>query len=151
MYGIPSFHNTVCIDALLTSNSNGYVLQLTDNPIIREPGVLIVGVEVYTSSQLTKTPAQNTVITNAAAAGIVLTLQNDKNEYKMFETPISALNPALNNGVPREFEPFRLVMQDSSLKVTDSTVVTANTSVYILFNYIIDIELVNRLKNNKKK
>lgn len=139
MYGIPNYHNVVCVEALLLSDADGYTLQLVDNPIIRMPNVLIVGVEIYTSSQLTKTPSQNTVITNAEATGIVITLQNDKNEYKMYETPITALNPALNNGVPREFAPFRLVMQNSYVKVTDSAVVTANKSVYIAFNYIINV------------
>jgi hypothetical protein len=139
MYGIPNYHNVVCVEALLLSDDNGYTLQLVDNPIIRMPNVLIVGVEVYTASQLTKTPAQNTVVTEAEAKGIVITLQNDKNEYKMYETPILALNPAVNNGVSREFTPFRLVMQNSYVKVTDSAVVTPNRSVYIAFNYIINV------------
>jgi hypothetical protein len=138
MYGVPNYHNIICVDALLTSNADGYVLQLNDNPIIRQPNVLITGVEIYTASQFTKTPAANTVITEAAAKGIVLTLQDDKNQYKVFEIPVLALNPAVNNGVSREFEPFRLVMQNSYLKVTDAAVVTANRSVYIAFNYIID-------------
>ena len=146
MYGLPVYRFTLGVELQLSNITNGSILQFPDNPILREPNILIESVETYVagSTGLTKTPGGLALITQAGASGLILNLVDDKNKQRVFNHPYLAFNVPNNIGVAREFEPFRMVMQKSSVQVTDSTNLTQGQGVYVVFVY-------SHLSDRKKK
>ena len=136
-FGIPIYKFTVGVEVQLTTIAAGTIIQLPDNPILREPGVLIDSIESYVNSStgLTKTPGGNTLISPSGASGLVLNFIDDKNQQRVFNHPYLAFNSPSNQGVSREFDPFRIVMQKCSVQVTDATNLTIGQSIYLVFVY----------------
>ena len=136
-FGIPIYKFTVGVEVQLTAIGNGTIIQLPDNPILREPNVLIESVETYVSGTngLAKTPGGLTVVTPSGGTGLMLNLVDDKNQQRVFNHPYLAFNAPANQGVSREFEPFKIVMQKSSVQVSDSTNLTIGQAIYVVFIY----------------
>jgi len=135
MYGIPIYRKTLGIEVQLSSIGKGAQNPFPDNPIIRAPNVLIECVEIYTATQLTITPSGLTTVTDAGLTGLIVNLADNTNFNRVFQLPAVALNVELNNGVPREFEPFKLVMQKSFIQITDATNLVVNQAVYVNISY----------------
>ncbi len=137
MYGIPVYLFTLGIELQLNSIAQGTIIQFPDNPILREPNILIHSVESYvnTTTGLTKTPGGLTVISQNGGTGLLINFVDDKNQNRIFNHPYMAFNAPSNNGVPREVSPFRMVMQKSSVQVVDGTNLTAGQGIYLVFNY----------------
>ncbi len=137
MYGIPVYPLTLGVEIQLSTVANGTIIQFPDNPILREPGIMINSLEVYVNNTtgLAKTPGGLTVISQNGGTGLIINLVDDTNQNRVFNHPYLAFNPPSNQGVAREFLPFRMVMQKSSIQVTDSTNLTAGQGVYLVFSY----------------
>jgi len=137
MYGIPIYKLTVGVELNLSTIGNGTIIQFPDNPILREPGVMIEGVETYVNSStgLAKTPGGLTLVSQSGGTGLVLNLVDNTNQQRVFNHPYLAFNAPSNQGVSREFLPFELVMQKCSIQVTDPTNLVAGQGVYVVFLY----------------
>lgn len=136
-FGIPIYKFTIGVELQLTSVSAGAIIQLPDNPILREPYVLIESVETYVSGTngLAKTPGGLTVVSGSGGTGLILNLVDDKNQQRVFNHPYLAFNAPANQGVSREFEPFKIVMQTSSVQITDGTNLILGQGIYLVFVY----------------
>lgn len=135
MYGIPVFRRTLGIEVKLTQLGNGAAFKFPDNQIIRGDGVLVHGINCFSSSQLTISPAGNNIVIAAGLTGLVLSLQDESTANRVYQHPAFDFNSAQNNGLIREFKPFRLVLQNSYVTIVDITNLTVNYSLYFVILY----------------
>lgn len=134
MYGIPVTERSLTIEVKLTTVSVGAQIIFPDNQIIRGQNIVVYGIESFTSSQITTTPSNNTVVSSDGALGLVLNFLDDKSINLVNQMPYYALNAASNSGVVREFKPFKCVLQKSFVTITNATNLSVGQSAF--FNLI---------------
>lgn len=101
----------------------GTFINLPDVPELRG-GVLIEGVEVYTTDELAAGPSQVPNISPADALSVVLTL-NELSTQRFRQVPLSSFISTMNAGIWKELDPFLCNWQASGLTVTGGLVAGA--------------------------
>jgi hypothetical protein len=135
MYGIVVTEKSLLVEVVINSTSTGSIFTLPDNQILRQPNVEVYGVEVFDADQLSKSPGNRTVISSGAATGIVVTLQDNQSINRINQAPYLSLNTATNNGILREFKPFKMVLTKSFITVLDGSAITAGQAAVLNIIY----------------
>ncbi len=132
------------IEVKLTSLSTGQLFKFPDNQILRADGVQIEAITAFTASQLAISPGANNVISATGITGLVLQLQDGQSANRVFQHPLYDFNAALNNGWVREFNPFRIVLQNSGVIITDATNLVLNEVAYMTIWYTTPADRASR-------
>jgi hypothetical protein len=110
---------------------NGQKLFFNDIPVLRDKK--ITGMEMLSAGDLAVSPNLNTVIADADADQIVITLVNKNNQEFIYQTPVLNYSPRNQNGLIRAICPTYIDFQRSYITVCDNTGISANEVV--LFNF----------------
>jgi hypothetical protein len=106
----------------------------TQVPNISRNNIIIYGFEVFTATQLSTTPSNNTVVPAAAAPNIVITFVDDNNVERIYQIPYYALISSLNGGFIRMVKPFILNLTKSYVQAVSvsniSTDQVASVNLY---------------------
>lgn len=121
MYGVVVTEKSLLVEVAINSVATGSIFTLPDNQILRQPNVEVYGVEVYNADQLTKTPGNRDTVTALGSTGLAVTLQDNKSINRINQAPYLSLNTAVNNGIIREFKPFKMVLTKSFITILDGT------------------------------
>jgi hypothetical protein len=121
MYGIVVTEKSLLVEVPINSVSTGSIFTLPDNQILRQPNVEVYGVEVFNADQLTKSPGNRDTVTALGSTGLAVTLQDNKSINRINQAPYLSLNTAVNNGIIREFKPFKMVLTKSFITILDGT------------------------------
>jgi hypothetical protein len=112
---------------------NGQKLFFNDIPVLR--GKKITGMEVYTAGDIAVNPNGSTVIADADADQIVITLTDIQSREFIYQAPILNYNPRNQNGLIRGICPSKVDLQRSYITVCDNTGISANEAICINFYY----------------
>lgn len=115
----------------------GKKYQFTEVPNISRNNVIVYGFEAFTSSQLTVTPNNNTVITSSEQDQICVTLIDDKNQERIYQLPYYAAIRSLNGGFVFMVKPFIMNLTRSYVQLTDATGVSSNRVAVLNLYYSI--------------
>lgn len=110
---------------------NGQKLFFNDIPVLR--GKKITGMEALSAGDLSVSPSLKTVIADADADQIVITLVNENKQEFIYQAPILNYQPRQQNGLIRAICPGVVDFQRSYITVCDNTGISANEE--ILFNF----------------
>lgn len=110
----------------------GSTTPFPDVPELNGADVLITGFEVFTDAQLSATPDQVATLAAADAPDVVVTLNDGSNE-RFKQMPYTTLVAALNAGMWKDCQPFRLDFQKS---VLFNTAAVGASNAAILFYYV---------------
>jgi hypothetical protein len=121
MYGVVVIEKSLLVEVPINSVSTGSIFTLPDNQILRQPNVEVYGVEVFNADQLTKSPGNRNTVTASGSTGLAVTLQDNKSINRINQAPYLSLNTAVNNGIIREFKPFKMVLTKSFITILDGT------------------------------
>lgn len=121
MYGVVVTEKSLLVEVAINSVATGSIFTLPDNQILRQPNVEVYGVEVYNADQLTKTPGNRDTVSALGSTGLAVTLQDNKSINRINQAPYLSLNTAVNNGIIREFKPFKMVLTKSFITILDGT------------------------------
>lgn len=135
MYGVVVTEKSLLVEVAITSTATGSIFTLPDNQILRQPNVEVYGVEVFNNSQLSKSPGGRSVVNPSGSLGIAVTLQDNKSINRINQAPYLSLNTAVNNGIIREFKPFKMVLTKSFITILDGTDITAGQAAVINIIY----------------
>jgi len=135
MYGIVVTEKSLLVEVVINSTATGSIFTLPDNQILRQPNVEVYGVEVFDTDQLTKSPGSRSVVTAAGGTGLVITLQDNQSINRINQAPYLSLNTNLNNGIIREFKPFKMVLTKSFITVLDSANISAGNAAVLNIIY----------------
>jgi hypothetical protein len=129
-----------------TVPGNGQNINIQDYPQLRD--IMITGVEVFDSGELTVSPSGKTVV--PTLSGIALTLLDKFNMEIIYQYPTYDLNPTNVSGFYRDFVPFPLQLTKSYITILSNTGLSANQSVILNFFYITKKDFL-KYKNNYAK
>lgn len=115
--------------------ANNTQINFQDFPQLR--GKVIYGVTAGSSTTLTISPQNKTVIT-AGLAGVALTLLDENQLERIYQHPCTDLDPLLMGGFYREFKPFKINLVKSYILITNAAGINANESVLFNFFYTDD-------------
>lgn len=135
MYGIVVTEKSLLVEVVINSTAVGSIFTLPDNQILRQPNVEVYGVEVFNADQLSKSPGARNIVTALGSTGIVLTLQDNKSINRINQAPYLSLNSSVNNGIIREFKPFKMVLTKSFITVLDGTNLIAGQAAVLNIIY----------------
>ena len=126
---------TYMTEVLLTSNSTNQSFNFLDIPTLRFPNVAMEAIQIFTATQNTISPNGNTVIAASALPGLTLTLSIGGQEERIKDYSCYDLVPSLNGGLIRVFNNLQVNLVKSYIKIVDTSIVTANTSVLVQFTF----------------
>jgi hypothetical protein len=115
----------------------GVKYAFTQVPNISRNNIIIYGFEVFTATQLVKTPSNNTVVPASAVTSIVITLVDDNNVERVYQIPYYTLVSSLNGGFIRMVKPFILNLTKSYVQAVDVTNITSNQVASVNLYYSI--------------
>lgn len=105
----------------------------TDVPLLSRNNLIIYGFEAFTSSQLTVSPAGNTVV--PVSTGIVITWRDTQKQEFIYQIPMYTTIRANNAGLIVLLQPRTVNLTDSYVTLTDTTGLTLNQTVAINLYY----------------
>lgn len=135
MYGVVVTEKSLLVEVAITSTSTGSIFTLPDNQILRQPNVEVYGVEVFNNSQLSLSPGGRAVVTPSGSLGIAVTLQDNKSINRINQAPYLSLNTAVNNGIIREFKPFKMVLTKSFITILNGSDLSTGQAAVINIIY----------------
>jgi len=135
MYGIVVTERCLTIEVKLTSIATQLPFAFPDNQIIRQKSVMVYGIETFTSTQASKSPAGNDLVNDNGAKGLILNFLDNTSVNLVNQLPYYSLVTQANSGIIREFKPFECVLQKSFVTIVDTTNLTANQSILINLIY----------------
>ena len=115
----------------------GKKYQFTEVPNISRNNIIIYGFEAFSSSQLSVTPNNNTVIAAADTDQICVTLVDSENRERIYQLPYYTAIRSLNGGFVLMVQPFVLNLTRSYIQLTDATSVVTNSVASINLYYSI--------------
>lgn len=96
---------------------------------------ILYGFEVFTATQLAKTPQNETVISGSAVANVVMTWRdNNKVEY-IYQMPIYTAVRSLNGGFLVITKPRIINLDDSYIQLVSTTGINSNEVVAVNLYY----------------
>lgn len=126
------FEKSILVELKITSTTSGNTLAFNDVPQLR--GKYVQAVEVFTATQVAKTPTQLTTVADAGKNGILVNF--DVNSEVVFENiPYYTLISSNNGGLIREFKNLLININKSNIYIGDGTNIVANTSALFCFYY----------------
>ena len=117
----------------ITAPGNGQKLFFNDIPVLRDKK--ITAVEVLTAGDLAVDPSLKTVIADADAEQVTITMVNKRNQEFVYNTPVLNFSPRNQNGIIRTISPTILDLQRSYILITDNTGISAGESICFNFYY----------------
>lgn len=96
----------------------------------------IIGIEVYSESDINKSPTGKTPVSLSGCKSAVLNVYNNTNEH-IRQQPLIGLMPTQQGGIIREFVPFKWNVNKSNIQLFASTDVTLGESFIINFIYLL--------------
>ena len=98
----------------------------TDVPNLSRNNVILYGFEVFTATQLAKTPQNETVIAGSANDQVVLTWRDNNKVEFVYQVPIYTAIRILNGGYILLLKPRIINLTDSYIQLTDTTGINSN-------------------------
>lgn len=115
------------IEAQFTGTpANGKKYQFTTIQNISRNNIIVYGFEAFTSTQLSITPTNNTVIAAGVSDQIVVTLADNENKERIYQLPYYTAIRSLNGGFVLMVKPFVLNLERSYVQITSATGISAN-------------------------
>ena len=99
----------------------------TDIPNLSRNNIVVYGVELFTTSQLTVTPTGNACV--PSSTGIVVTFRDNFKQEFMYQIPAYTLIRANNAGLIVLLKPRIINLTDCYVTLTDTSGLSANQSV----------------------
>jgi hypothetical protein len=109
----------------------------TQVPNISRNNIIIYGFEVFTATQLSTTPSNNTVVPATAAPNIVITFVDDNNVERIYQIPYYALVSSLNGGFIRMVKPFILNLTKSYVQCVSTSNISTDQVASVNLYYSI--------------
>ena len=109
----------------------------TQVPNISRNNIIIYGFEVFTATQLSTTPSNNTVVPAAAAPNIVITFVDDNNVERIYQIPYYALVSSSNGGFIRMVKPFILNLTKSYVQCVSTSNISTDQVASVNLYYSI--------------
>lgn len=109
----------------------------TQVPNISRNNIIIYGFEVFTATQLSVTPNNNTVVPANAAPNIVITFVDENNVERIYQIPYYALISSLNGGFIRMVKPFILNLTKSYVQAVSVTNISTDQVASVNLYYSI--------------
>lgn len=126
------------IEAQFTGTpATGKKYQFTEIPNISRNNIVIYGFEAFTSTQLSTTPNNNTVVSSGVQDQLVVTLIDNDNKERVYQLPYYTAIRSLNGGFVLMVKPFILNLTRSYVQITDATGISANQVASINLYYSI--------------
>ena len=107
----------------------------TDVPNLSRNNVVLYGFELFTATQLAKTPQNETVIPGATNDQVVLTWRDNNKIEFVYQMPIYTAIRSLNGGFIVLLKPRVINLTDSYVQLTDATGITTNEVVAVNIYY----------------
>jgi hypothetical protein len=107
----------------------------TDVPNLSRNNVVLYGFEVFTATQLAKTPQNETVIPGATNDQVVLTWRDNNKIEFVYQMPIYTAIRSLNGGFIVLLKPRVINLTDSYVQLVDATGITTNEVVAVNIYY----------------
>jgi hypothetical protein len=115
------------IEAQFTGTpATGKKYQFTEIPNISRNNIVVYGIEAFTSTQLSTTPNNNTVVSSGVQDQLVVTLIDNDNKERVYQLPYYTAIRSLNGGFVLMVKPFILNLTRSYVQITDATGISAN-------------------------
>lgn len=115
----------------------GKKYQFNEVPNISRNNIILYGIEVFTASQLSTTPNNNTVVATGIAPNLVITLVDNNNKEIVYQLPYYTAIRSLNGGFVLMFKPFIFNLGRSYVQLTNATGAVANTVASVNIYYSI--------------
>ncbi|NBX86932.1 MAG: hypothetical protein EBQ97_00220 [Bacteroidetes bacterium] len=106
--------------------ATGKKYQFTEIPNISRNNIVVYGIEAFTSTQLSTTPNNNTVVSSGVQDQLVVTLIDNDNKERVYQLPYYTAIRSLNGGFVLMVKPFILNLTRSYVQITDATGISAN-------------------------
>ena len=139
-YGIPVGLRRLSIEKQI-KKSKGTSFELPDNKIIRGKTVYVYAIEAFTIEQISLTPGGAVPISAAGSLGIICNFQDGDSAWRDFEIPYYDYIASLNTGYPREYQPFKCILDKSTITVVDDTNITDNEAVFFVIWYFYEQDI----------
>ena len=107
----------------------------TDVPNLSRNNVVLYGFEVFTATQLAKTPQNETVIPGATNDQVVLTWRDNNKIEFVYQMPIYTAIRSLNGGFIVLLKPRVINLTDSYVQLVDATGITTLEVVAVNIYY----------------
>ena len=124
-----------CFEVLVNSAPGAGTKYVFPNNLGELNNVLVMGIEVYSASQLIKSPLTYATTVSAAGqlSGMLVLIEGVKERIR--QIPLINLIPQLNGGLQREFEPFVINISKSYIQLVAATSVNLNEAFVINLLY----------------
>ena len=107
----------------------------TDVPNLSRNNILLYGFELFTATQLSKTPQNETVVAASTVDQIVLTWRDNKKQEFIYQMAAYTAVRSLNGGFIVLMKPRLINLTDSYIQLTDTTGVNTNEVVAVNLYY----------------
>jgi hypothetical protein len=107
----------------------------TEVPNLSRNNIILYGFEVFSATQLAKTPQNETVIAASAIDQVVCTWRDNKKQEFVYQMPAYTAVRSLNGGFIILMKPRIINLTDSYIQLTDATGVSSNEVVAVNMYY----------------
>jgi hypothetical protein len=109
--------------------SLGNKYYFTDVPNLSRNNIILYGFEVFTATQLAKTPQNETVVAGSTSDQVVLTWRDNNKIEFVYQMPIYTAIRSLNGGFIVLLKPRIINLTDSYIQLVDTTGISTNEVV----------------------
>jgi hypothetical protein len=109
----------------------------TDVPNLSRNNIILYGFEVFSATQLSKTPQNETVIASAAIPNVVLTWRDNQKQEFIYQMAAYTAVRSLNGGFIMLMKPRIINLTDSYVQLTNTA--SVNTNEVLAVNLYYDI------------
>jgi hypothetical protein len=107
----------------------------TDVPNLSRNNVILYGFEVFTATQLAKTPQNETVIPGTTNDQVVMTWRDNRKVEFVYQMPIYTAIRSLNGGFIVLLKPRIINLTDSYIQLVDTTGISTNEVLAVNIYY----------------
>lgn len=115
----------------------GRKYQFLEIPNLSRNNIVVYGMEVFSASQLAKSPNNNTVVAAAGLPSITVTLRDSNKLEYVYQVPAYTLLRSANGGFFFVMEPRTINLTDCYIQLTSTTGVNASEVLAINLYYSI--------------
>lgn len=101
----------------------------TDVPNLSRNNIILYGFEVFTATQLAKTPQNETVIAGSTVSQVTITWRDNNKVEFVYQMPIYTAVRSLNGGFIVLLKPRVINLTDSYIQLTSTTSINSNEVV----------------------
>lgn len=107
----------------------------TEVPNLSRNNIILYGFELFTATQLVRTPQNEAVIAASAQDQVVVTWRDNKKQEFIYQMPAYTAIRSLNGGFIVLMKPRIINLTDSYVQLTDTAGVNANDVVAVNMYY----------------